>query len=101
MFLQKVIPTTLPEGVRCQVSGNLVCTLTPNTFFPKNYLTPFRIDFASKNPGDFLGNRKIIIVVIVAHAAIQSFQDILDILDPGLRRGDGFGAFSILSRTIT
>ncbi len=35
-------------------------------------------------------SRKSSIFVIAAEAAIQSFQDVMD---PGLRRGDGLGTF--------
>jgi len=35
-------------------------------------------------------SRKSAIFVIAAEAAIQSFQDVMD---PGLRRGDGLGTF--------
>ena len=41
---------------------------------------------------------KTTIAVIVAQAAIQSLQDVLD---PGLRRGDGFGTFYESVKVVT
>jgi len=42
------------------------------------------------NYDDFAKSQQITIAVIAAQAAIQSFRDVLD---PGLRRGDGPGIF--------